>query len=262
MYNINDSEELLRKNKPHLFFPILASVFAVGIMVAITVLWVLGEIKWYFALVGYAIFIAFGFAAWYNGYISKKKNVAKINNYNEETNVIVNYVKRYKDSAAVKLTPKDHIYVEVKENETFMHSKATYNQKNFSFGPHEADKTLISFGVSFAGLAVEPRTNKVVGMQGVLPISIWLYKKLKVPQATEANLYLSYEGINPSPKVMVQFMHKEDFYYDKKTGWLMVGERKQTPLDKAYKVQDNVIVVVREKEIVSLWIQIDAGIKI
>ena len=57
-------------------------------------------------------------------------------------------------------------------------------------------------------------------------------------------------------------MHKEDFYYDKKTGWLMVGERKATPLDEAYKIQDNVIVVVREREIVSLWIQIEPGIKI
>lgn len=262
MYNINDSEELLRKNKPHLFFPILATVFAVGIMIAITVLMILGEIKWYFALVGYVIFIAFGFAAWYNGYISKKKNTSKINNYNEETNVIVNYVKRYKDSAAVKLTPKDHIYVDANLDNTFYHETVKYNQKAFSFGAHEADKTLISFGVSFAGLAVDPKNNRVVGVQGVLPISIWLYKKLKAPVAKEANLYLTYEGINPSPKVMVQYMHKEDFYYDKKTGWLMVGERKATPLDEAYKVQDNVIVVVREREIVSLWIQIDKGIKI
>ena len=57
-------------------------------------------------------------------------------------------------------------------------------------------------------------------------------------------------------------MHKEDFYYDRKTGWLMVGERKATTLDEAYKVQDNVIVVVRERQIVSLWIQIEPGIKI
>ena len=57
MYNVNDSEELLRKNKPNLFFPILASVFALGIIIAITVLMVLGEIKWYFGIIGYLIFI-------------------------------------------------------------------------------------------------------------------------------------------------------------------------------------------------------------
>ena len=262
MYNIKDSEELLRKNKPNLVFPILATVFALAIMVAITVLMVMGEIKWYFAIVGYLIFIAFAFSAWFNGYISKKKNTAKIKNYNEETNVIVNYVKRYKDSAAVKLTVNDHIYVDAKTDGYFNHTKAVYNEKTYSFGAHEADKTLISFGVSFAGLAIDAKTNKVIGVQGVLPISIWLYKKLKAPIAKEANLYLTYEGISPNPKVMVQYMHKEDFYYDKKTGWLMVGERKSTPLDEAYKVQDNVIVVIREKEIVSLWIQIEPGIKI
>ena len=69
MYNINDSEELLKKNKPNLIFPIIGSVFAFAIMVAITVLWILGEIVWYFAIIGYLIFIAFTFAVWYNGYI-------------------------------------------------------------------------------------------------------------------------------------------------------------------------------------------------
>lgn len=57
-------------------------------------------------------------------------------------------------------------------------------------------------------------------------------------------------------------MHKEDFYYDQKSGWLMVGERKQTPLDDAYQIAENVIIVLREKEIVSLWVKIEEGIKI
>lgn len=262
MYSINDSEELLKKNKPNILFPIIASVFATAVIIAITVLWIMGQIVWYFAIVGYLIFIAFSFAAWYNGYISKKKNISKIKNYNEETNVIVNYVKRYKDSAAVKVGVNEHILVDVKENETFYHTEAKYNKETYSFGAHEADKILISFGVSFAGLSIDPKKNKIVGVSGVLPISIWLYKKLKAPVAKEANLYVSFEGINPNPKVVVQFMHKEDFYYDIKTGWLMIGEKKQTILDEAYKVADNVIVVLREKEIVSLWIQIEKGIKI
>lgn len=262
MYNINDSEELLKKNKPRLFFPIISTIFAIGIMIAITVLWILGQISWYFALIGYLIFIAFGFAAWYNGYISKKKNTAKIKNYNEETKVIVNYVKRYKDSAAVKVSPKEHIYVSVKERDDIPSKKATYNQKLYSFGAHEQDKILISFGVSFAGLEIDPKQSKIVGVAGVLPISIWLYKKLEPPASKPASLFVSFDGLNPNPNVVVQYMHKEDFYYDKKTGWLMVGERKKTPLDEAYQIAENVIVVLREKEIVSLWVQIDKGIVI
>lgn len=262
MYNINDSEELLKNNKPNLFFPIISSLFAFAIIIALTVLLVLGQIKWYFALIGYLIFIAFAFSAWYNGYISKKKNISKIKNYNEETNVIVNYVKRYKDSAAVKVGPNEHINVSVKELESTPNITFKYNQKLYSFGSHEQDKILISFGVSFAGIEVDAKSGKILGVAGVLPISIWLYKKLKAPTAKPASLYATFDGINPNPKVVVQYMHKEDFYYDKKTGWLMVGERKQTPLDEAYYIANNVIIVLREKEITSLWIKIDEGIKI
>lgn len=262
MYNINDSEELLKKNKPRLFFPIVSTVFALFIMVALTVLMIMGQIKWYFGLIGYFIFIAFAFSTWYNGYISKKKNILKIKNYNEETNVIVNYVKRYKDSIAVKVGPNEHIFVTAKELDKVPNISFKYNQKLYSFGAHEQDKILISFGVSFAGIEVEPKTNKVVSVAGVLPISIWLYKKLKAPIAKPASLYVDFNGVNPNPKVVVQYMHKEDFYYDVKTGWLMVGERKQTPLDEAYQIAENVIIVLREKEITSLWIKVEEGIKI
>ena len=217
MYNINDSEELLKKNKPNLIFPIIGSVFAFAIMVAITVLWILGEIVWYFAIIGYLIFIAFTFAVWYNGYISKKKNISKIKNYSEETNVIVNYVKRYKDSAAVKVSTKEHIYVDVKED-NYVPSVAKYNQKLYSFGAHESDKILVSFGVSFAGLEIDPNNNKIVGMAGVLPISIWLYKKLKAPTPKQASLHVKFDGLNPNPKVVVQYMLKDDFSTTKKQG--------------------------------------------
>ena len=262
MYSKDDTEYLLKKNKPNILFPIIATIFAFCLIVVLTALLILEQVKWYYALVGYVIFIAFALAAWYNGYFSKKKNIAKVKNYEEETKVIVNYVKRYKESAAIKVSPNEHIYVTPNLNSTFYHSKANYNQKTYSFGAHQENKILMSFGVSFAGLEIDPRTNKIVGMTGVLPISIWLYRKLKAPTAKEANLFVEFEGLNPNPKVVVQYMHKEDFYYDKKTGWLMVGERKKTPLDEAYKVQDNVIVVIRDKEIVSLWIQIKPGIKI
>ena len=262
MYNANDTDYLLKKNKPNIIFPIIATLFAFTLIVVLTALLILGQVKWYYALVGYVIFIAFALAAWYNGYFSKKKNIAKVKNYEEETKVIVNYVKRYKESAAIKVSPKEHIYVTSKQDTTFYHLKANYNEKTYSFGSHEENKILMSFGVSFAGIEIDPKTNKIIGMSGVLPISIWLYRKLKARTSKEANLFVEFEGLNPNPKVVVQYMHKDDFYYDRKTGWLMVGERKKTPLDEAYKVQDNVIVVIRDKEIVSLWIQIKPGIKI
>lgn len=262
MYNANDTEELLKKNKPNIIFPIIASFFALCLTVVIIALMILNQITWYYGILGILIFIAFGFASWYNGYFSKKKNTAKVKNYEEETKVIVNYVKRYKDSSAIKVTPNEHIYVKVEENQNQTLTKAIYNEKAYSFGAHSENKILISFGVSFAGIEIDAKTNKITNVAGVLPISIWIYKKLKAPNATKANLYVDFEGLNPNPKVIVQYMHKEDFYYDKKIGWLMVGERKKTSLDEAYLIQDNVIVVIREKEIVSLWIKINPNIKI
>lgn len=260
MYNSNDTEDLMNRNKPKILFPILSSILSVILIGVATYVWIVGQMKWYYALICYVIFIMFALASWYNSYFSKKVNQKKIKNYQEETNIIVNYSKRYKEYTAIKITNNEHIYVTPEINETFYHQKAVYDEKKYSFGSHLEDKILISFGVSFAGLEVDPKKNKLIDVIGVVPKSIWIKKKLVAPIAKEANLYVNYEGFEPNTKVVIQYLKRDDFYYDKKTGWLMVGERKKTPLDEAYKIMDNVIVVIRDKEIVSLWIEIEKNI--
>ena len=47
-----------------------------------------------------------------------------------------------------------------------------------------------------------------------------------------------------------------DTFYDKKSGWLVIGERKSTALDENVELMDKVILVVRNNEIVALWINV------
>ena len=42
----------------------------------------------------------------------------------------------------------------------------------------------------------------------------------------------------------------------KKSGWLVIGERKSTALDENVELMDKVILVVRNNEIVALWINV------
>lgn len=263
MYSSKDTETLLKKNKPSIIFPIICTVISVILIGLATYIMIIGQMKWYYGSICYVIFIMFAISSWYNSYFSKKANLKKIKNYDKETEIIVNYVKRYKNSSAIKLTLNEHIYVEVKNTDKLLNQDAVYNEEKFSFGSHIDDKILISFGVSFAGLEVDPKTNQVVGVIGVLPKSIWINKRLKAPDApNKAKMYLSYEGFKPNPKTVVQYLNKEDFYYDKKSGWLMIGSRKKTKLDEPFYIMNNVIVVVRDKEISALWIKIQPNMDI
>ena len=57
-------------------------------------------------------------------------------------------------------------------------------------------------------------------------------------------------------KMIIQALKNQDIYYDNKSGWLAVGERKITPIDDVIEVMHDVIVVIRNDELISLWIKI------
>ena len=95
-----------------------------------------------------------------------------------------------------------------------------------------------------------------------MPRSIWYPKKLKVPTPQKAKIKVEFDGKPIDHKVVIHALKQEDIYYDKKQGWLVVGERKTTVIDKAYEISKDVYLVLRGQEVMALWIKvgIDMGI--
>ena len=97
---------------------------------------------------------------------------------------------------------------------------------------------------------------------GVMPRSIWYNKKLKTPIATPAKVYVDFNGFELKEKMVIHALKRADSYYDNKTGWLVVGERKTTIIDDAYEISKDVIIVLRDQELMSVWIKIQPGLMV
>ena len=57
-------------------------------------------------------------------------------------------------------------------------------------------------------------------------------------------------------------MKNMETYYDNKTGWIAIGEYKDTPLNHTIEIMHDTYIVIRNNEIVAIWFKIDAGLAI
>lgn len=252
----------LRKNKPKIVFPIINTIIGAICIGLITWAFIVQAITLGLFIFALIIFILYPLASWFNSYFSKKMNTKRINNFQKETDMLMRYAKRYESYVAVELNSKYKVTFDVELVESVPDIPVKFNPDTCSFGTPLNTKTLLSLGVSFAGLEIDKDTNVVGTITGMLPRSIWYRKKLHAPTYSTARLVANYEGFPVTSKTVIQALKRADTCYDNKTGWLVFGERKQTILDDAYEVSKDVVVVLREKELIALWVKLEPGLAV
>ena len=136
----------------------------------------------------------------------------------------------------------------------------TYHKEKSSLGFPDHTYALISIGIGFAGLEIDPETKKVIGVKGLLPRSIWLKKKLKTPNSKKGVLTIRTSGVEIRNKTYIQICKQEDSYYDSKSGWLCIGERKTYDFDDCIEFLNGVIIVLRDNKVVSIWFNVGADL--
>lgn len=253
----------LQKNKPSKFIPIMNTCFAVlflalGIYCKIT----LEDFKTIYFVLFIILVILFPIASWYNSYFSKKENTKKILNYDFETKEIVAYIKRLKQYKGLELNPERKLKVTYELSDEIVNKDPHYDTEHCSVGLAKPDAIIVTIGVSFAGLEFKGYNQEFVGLCGVLPRSIWYKRKLKVPTAKKGKIKIEAQGFELEEKMVVQALKNQDTYYDNKTGWTLIGERKSTILDEVIEIMNNVYVVIRNKELISVWIKLESGLAI
>ena len=115
---------------------------------------------------------------------------------------------------------------------------------------------------SFAGIELKAFNKEIMGLCGVLPRSVWRKKKLKVPTPKKGKVLLEPVGFNFTEKQVIQAMKNMETYYDNKTGWVVIGEYKDTPLNHTIEIMHNTYLVIRNNEVIAIWFKIDAGLAI
>ncbi|CDC71551.1 putative uncharacterized protein [Staphylococcus sp. CAG:324] len=254
----------LKKNKPSIVLPIINTVFSVIFLagsiyckIAFKEQYALG----YFIAFNILV-ILFPITSWYNSYFSKKQNIKKIKNYDHETKEIVSYIKRLQSFKGIELNKDYKIKVTYELTDQIIDKTPHYDMEHCSLGLAQTNAIIITMGVGFSGLELKAYNQEVIGLCGVLPRSVWYKKHLKVPTAKRGKIKLEPIGFEFNEKMVVQALKNQDTYYDNKTGWTLIGERKATPLDEVIEIMTDVYVVIRDQELVSLWMKIEPSLAI
>ncbi len=252
-----------RKNKPNIIFPIINTIFATILMGIVIFLFCTSKGSFGIGLFIFCviILILYPVSSWLNSFVLKKMNLKKINNYEKETEMLIKYVKRYESYHAYELGKDLNINFNIeKTNEIVEGEPLKFNSDTCNLGVPQNANVLLTLGVSFAGIEVNKETKQIMGVAGMLPRSVWYPKKLKAPTPTKAKIKVDFNGFNISNKIVIHALRRADIYYDNKTGWLAVGERKVTVIDDAYEIKKGVIIVLRDQELMSVWLELDPNL--
>lgn len=255
------TEENLKKNKPNKVTPIIYTIFGVIITIGGIALKIRNGAE--FPTLYFILFLIlmglFIYASWYTNYISKIKNTKKIKNYDNETKAIVSYVKRCQHYTGVELNRNYKLKFTFELTDEIINKIPEYNEERYSFGLANETSIILTVGVSFAGLEFKGYNHELIGLCGIMPKSVWYRKHLKVPTSKKGKIHIEPVNFELKEKMIIQTLKNQDIYYDNKSGWLVVGERKSTVIDDNIEVMNNVICVIRNEELVALWIKIEKG---
>ena len=256
MFNVRkDIEKDKLKNKPSIIAPIINTVISGLTIIGVIVLKCLSnEFSWPLFVCFLIVLTLFPVASWYNSYFAKKQKTKMLGSFEKETELIVEFMQNRKHFKAFE--ENDKISVTANFKETNELNSFTYNTEKSSLGFPDHDFAMISIGIGFAGIEIDPDTNEIITLKGLLPRSIWLKKNLKTPTATKAKVTINTKGVEIRNKTYIQINKQSDTYYNTKTGWICIGEPKVYPIDDCVEFLNDAYLVLRDNKIISLWVNV------
>ena len=247
-------EKSLRKNKPNIALPIISTIFALFLIISVSVLFSKKEIELPFFIFSLIILITMPLASFYTNYFSKIKNQKKIYDFKDETEMLVVFAKKLR---GYKMYDADE-YLEIKfQYDDIEMQNIKYDYQKNILNDGKVDNSLLTIGVSLAGLIVDTKTNEVKTIAGLLPRSIWMLRKLKTPITKKGKVYIYHQNIKPFN--IIKTLKDVNSYYDKNTGWLCIGNHKNKNTE-AIQFMNQAILVLKENEIHALWIYVGKDI--
>ena len=63
-------------------------------------------------------------------------------------------------------------------------------------------------------------------------------------------------GVDIRNKTYIQINKQDDTYYDEKSGWICIGDRKVYDFDDCVEFLNGAILVLRDGNVVSLWLNV------
>lgn len=247
----------LKKNKPKVLWPIISSFISLILIILITV--VKGFSKEMFSWPEYIIFvlilILLPLASWLGSYFVKKQKTDNLNDYVEETNIVVDFIKETKNFKHIKCENKEIKFNFEKCDE--LTNEIIYNEKERSFKNIDNTLIYISIGIGLILLEINPENNQIINICGKLASSIMLNKKLKFNNVNSIKSKVYIETTHKvSPKTIMDHHSYDDIFYDSKKRLVCIGDKKIYNIDDIIEFIPNGYLVLRDNELVSIFIYI------
>ena len=255
-YN-NDTNEDLRKNKANKTAPIINTVISGIILIGVTILKILYSD---FSIILYISFlivlVMFPISSWYYFYYARKEKTKMLKSYEKETSLIVEYMEHQKNFKMFEESDARKINI-IKENKDIT-GNFNYNKELSSLGFPDSSTAIISIGIGFTNLVIDPDTKEITSLTGLLPKSIWLKRHLKFNKdnVKKQVLKINPTGFDIRNKTLFRINTQDDTYYDKKTGMICIGEKKIYDFDEIIEFIKDAYLVLRDDKIISLWISL------
>jgi hypothetical protein len=254
--------ETYEKQKPKLLFPIFNTILGFGLAGILVYLTIIQDLKVWVMLLAILLIILFIASSWYNSYFSKRKMRKEIYNLQEETEILIDAVRLQKKKHIYEINDPKKLKFRFEKDNNLELEKISFNLKKREFSKDIEGYTKIDFCVACAGLLVEPKTKEVIGFGGMAPCSVWLKKKLKTPIPVKGRIYVDAPGYQMTDKTIFKYLRHEDTFYDRKTGWLCFGPKKIEVIDDVIEIMENVYVVLRDEELISVWVNVGIELEI
>ena len=172
--------------------------------------------------------------------------------------MLVNFAKRLKGYKTLDITDENKIDYVINFDNNIVLDKVEFNDEKCLLNNGYLSGTLVTIGISFAGILVNAKTNYVTTVSGLLPKSIWYRKKLTVPTALKGTVKVNHKDV--ANYTIMKALKDEATYYDTKSGWLCIGNKKMVKNTTNVQIMDNVILVFVDNELKSLWINVGVNL--
>ena len=162
MFNVRkDIKNDKIKNKPNIVAPIINTVISGLAIIGVIVLKCLSsDFSWPLFICFLVVLLLFPVASWYNSYFAKKQKTKMLGSFEKETELIVEFMQHRKHFKAFE--ENDKISVTADFEKTDKVNSFTYIVDKSSLGFPDHDFAMISIGIGFAGIEINPETKEVI----------------------------------------------------------------------------------------------------
>ena len=174
--------------------------------------------------------------------------------------MLVKFTSKLKGYKLVDIEDANYPKFTIEYNETINLKKVELDKEKCLVNNGILTGTLLTFGVSFAGMIVNQKNGLVENVSGFIPRSIWMKSKLVVPSAKSGSIKVEHKDLGAY--TIFKCLKDDNTYYDRKTGWVCIGNKKSKENNYAVKFMENAIVVFNsDNKIESVWFNFGLGLE-